>query len=147
MEKNRINFSKLVTNFLINFASVFAILIIIICSISEYIYSDMILLKDIVTIGVFSFISSIIFMLIFSLNKIGVVTQYLLVYCFLSLVILLLGYFLYIYDFVYNSKLLFVTIICMIVGLIGILVYGYLKNKKVDNSLNANLKNFKERDK
>ena len=107
----------------------------------------MILLKDIVTIGVFSFVSSIILMLIFSLNKIGVVTQYLLVYCFLSLVILLLGYFLYIYDFVYNSKLLFVTIICMIVGLIGILVYGYLKNKKVDNSLNANLKNFKERDK
>ena len=85
MEKNRINFSKLVTNFLINFASVFAILIIIICSISEYIYSDMILLKDIVTIGVFSFVSSIIFMLIFSLNKIGVVTQYLLVYCFLSI--------------------------------------------------------------
>lgn len=147
MKNIKINFSKLVTNFLINFASVFAILIIITCAISEYIYSDMILLKDIIIIGIVSFISSVILMLIFSLNKIGVVTQYLLVYCFLSIVILLLGYFLYIYDFVYNSKLLFITIICMIVGLVCILIYGYIKNKKANNSLNANLKNFKERDK
>ena len=98
MKNIKINFSKLVTNFLINFASVFAILIIITCAISEYIYSDMILLKDIIIIGIFSFISSVILLLIFSLNKIGVVTQYLLVYCFLSIVILLLGYFLYIYE-------------------------------------------------
>lgn len=142
----KIYITKLLTNFLINFASVFAILIIITCSISEYIYSDMILLKDIIIIGIFSFISSIILMLIFKINKIGVVTQYLLVYCFLSIIILLLGYFLYIYDFVYNFKLLITTIVCMIFGLITILVYGYLKNKKVNKSLNANLKNFKERD-
>ena len=80
----------------------------------------------------FLYLSSIILMLIFRINKIGVVTQYLLVYCFLSIVILLLGYFLYIYDFVYNSKLLFITIICMIIGLVSISVYGYLKNNKTN---------------
>ena len=81
----KISIKKLFTNFLITFASVFATLIIIICSISEYIFSDMILLKDLILIGIVSLISSVIIMLIFKLNKINVVLQYILVYSFLSI--------------------------------------------------------------
>ena len=143
----KIRIKKLFTNFLITFASVFATLIIIICSISEYIFSDMILLKDLILIGIVSLISSVIILLIFKLNKINVVFQYILVYSFLSFVIILLGYLLYIYDLEYNLGLLISILVCLIIGLVFIVVYCSVKNKIVNNSLNANLKNFKERDK
>ena len=72
--------------------------------------------------------------------------QAIVVYAILSLVVLVGGYFLYIYDFFVNAKLLFSTIGFLALGLVIISVIAIVTHKKSNDSLNADLKKFKERD-
>ena len=84
---------------------------------------------------------------ILKINVIPVLVQVLVVYLILAINILTVGYFTYIYDFYYNSKLVIATLITLAIGLGIIILVFYFLQRRSNKSLNDNLKHFKERDK
>ena len=99
---------KFCLQFLIIFAIVFASTIILLSTISQFVYE--------------------------------------VVYLILAINILTVGYFTYIYDFYYNSKLVIATLITLAIGLGIIILVFYFLQRRSNKSLNDNLKHFKERD-
>lgn len=140
------NFKKFFTNLLITFATIFTSLILIFSIISEFVYNNMNFLSNFILVSIVSFISSCILMFLFRLQRISVVLQVFIVYIFISLIVIILGYYLFIYDFIYNSRLLFATFFILLIGAFLLSLIFFVKNKKNNKSLNANLKQFKERD-
>ena len=140
--KKKLHMKKHITNYFIMFLTIFAIITIMFATISEYIYQDTGFAKNLLVCALASFLLSVFF----RINNITIVVQVIIVYLFLSFIILIVGYYLYIYDFVYNVKLLISTIISLLIGLIIIIVISIIRVKNSNDSLNKNLKNFKERD-
>lgn len=138
--------NKFLINFIIMFASVFTTLIVIFSVISLFIYDNFNFSFDLLLMFVTSVISSIVLMALFKIKKISVVLQAILVYTFLSITIVLLGYFLFIYDFVYNFKFLIATLIMLFIGGLILGLTYFVSTKKEDTSLNDHLRHFKERD-
>lgn len=144
--KKKFNIKKSLINFMITAGLIFTLLTIIFSSISQYVFKNITFAQHFLLILVVSAISSILLLLIFKINKISTVLQVIFVYLFLSVVVLLVGYFLYIYDFIYNYRLLISTAACLIGGLAIISIVFAISYKRNDKSLNANLKSFKERE-
>lgn len=144
--KKKFNLKKTITNFFITSGTVFAILMIIFSSVSQYVYKNNTFAQYFLAILVISVVVSIILMLVFMINRISVVTQAIIIYSILGVVVLVVGYVFYIFDFIYNYRLLISTAVFLVLGLVLLslrILYNY---KKLDNTLNANLKYFKERD-
>ena len=139
--KKKLHMKKHITNYFIMFLTIFAII-----TISEYIYQDTGFAKNLLILGIVCALASFLLSVFFRINNITIVVQVIIVYLFLSFIILIVGYYLYIYDFVYNVKLLISTIISLLIGLIIIIVISIIRVKNSNDSLNKNLKNFKERD-
>lgn len=146
MRKDNFNVKKFFTNCLITFASIFTCLILVFSVVSEFIYSNYLYLKDLIVISVVSIVSSLILMLFFRIKKITIVTQVLIVYSFFAIIIVGLGYYMFIYDFVYNIKLLLSTILVLILGAVLLGIFFFVKIKRSNKSLNDHLQSFKERD-
>lgn len=144
--KKKFNIKKTLMNLIITTGAIFTIVTIIFSSISQYVFKNITFAQHFLLIFAISLVASILLLLIFRINKISTILQVIFVYIFLSIVVLAVGYFLYIYDFVYNYKLLISTIICLVSGLIIISVVFAINYKINDRSLNDNLKHFKERD-
>lgn len=144
-------FLKKILKYILNFAAIFAILftmsIIIFTAISQYVYENVGFLRELLTIACVCAIMSIIIVVFLQINRISQLVQLMFIYCFVFIVIFIMGYCLYIYDFHNNSRLLISTIIFFMIGLISIVTIQLIVSKKNDDSLNANLKQFKERGK
>lgn len=144
--KKKLHMKKHITNYFIIFLTIFAIITIIFATISEYIYQDTGFAKNLLILGIVCALASFLLLVFFRINNITIVVQVIIVYLFLSFIILIVGYYLYIYDFVYNVKLFISTIISLLIGLIIIILISIIRVKNSNDSLNKNLKNFKERD-
>ena len=138
---------KFCLQFLIIFAIVFASTIILLSTISQFVYEDMRFVRELIISLIGSLVTSMVLYFILKINVIPVLVQVLVVYLILAINILTVGYFTYIYDFYYNSKLVIVTLITLAIGLGIIILVFYFLQRRSNKSLNDNLKHFKERDK
>lgn len=137
---------KFCLQFLIIFAIVFASTIILLSTISQFVYEDMRFVRELIISLIGSLVTSIVLYFILKINVIPVLVQVLVVYLILAINILTVGYFTYIYDFYYNSKLVIATLITLAIGLGIIILVFYFLQRRSNKSLNDNLKHFKERD-
>lgn len=137
---------KFCLQFLIIFAIVFASTIILLSTISQFVYEDMRFVRELIISLIGSLVTSMVLYFILKINVIPVLVQVLVVYLILAINILTVGYFTYIYDFYYNSKLVIVTLITLAIGLGIIILVFYFLQRRSNKSLNDNLKHFKERD-
>lgn len=137
---------KFCLQFLIIFAIVFASTIILLSTISQFVYEDMRFVRELIISLIGSLVTSMVLYFIFKINVIPVLVQVLVVYLILAINILTVGYFTYIYDFYYNSKLVIATLITLAIGLGIIILLFYFLQRRSNKSLNDNLKHFKERD-
>lgn len=137
---------KFCLQFLINFAIVFASTIILLSTISQFVYEDMRFVRELIISLIGSLVTSMVLYFILKINVIPVLVQVLVVYLILAINILTVGYFTYIYDFYYNSKLVIATLITLAIGLGIIILLFYFLQRRSNKSLNDNLKHFKERD-
>ena len=137
---------KFCLQFLIIFAIVFASTIILLSTISQFVYEDMRFVRDLIISLIGSLVTSMVLYFILKINVIPVLVQVLVVYLILAINILTVGYFTYIYDFYYNSKLVIATLITLAIGLGIIILLFYFLQRRSNKSLNDNLKHFKERD-
>ena len=138
---------KFCLQFLIIFAIVFASTIILLSTISQFVYEDMRFVRELIISLIGSLVTSMVLYFIHKINVIPVLVQVLVVYLILAINILTVGYFTYIYDFYYNSKLVIATLITLAIGLGIIILVFYFLQRRSNKSLNDNLKHFKERDK
>lgn len=138
---------KFCLQFLIIFAIVFASTIILLSTISQFVYEDMRFVRELIISLIGSLVTSMVLYFILKINVIPVLVQVLVVYLILAINILTVGYFTYIYDFYYNSKLVIATLITLAIGLGIIILLFYFLQRRSNKSLNDNLKHFKERDK
>ena len=138
---------KFCLQFLIIFAIVFASTIILLSTISQFVYEDMRFVRELIISLIGSLVTSMVLYFILKINVIPVSVQVLVVYLILAINILTVGYFTYIYDFYYNSKLVIATLITLAIGLGIIILVFYFLQRRSNKSLNDNLKHFKERDK
>lgn len=147
MKKRNFNeFKKFCLQFLIIFAIVFTSTIILLSTISQFVYEDIRFIRELVITLIGSFTTSMVLYFILKINSISILVQVLIVYLILSISILTVGYYTYIYDFYYNSKLVIATLITLVVGLGIIILVFYFLQRYSNKSLNDNLKHFKERD-
>lgn len=147
MEKRRFKkLKKFCLQFLIIFAIVFASTIILLSTISQFVYEDMRFVRELIISLIGSLVTSMVLYFILKINVIPVLVQVLVVYLILAINILTVGYFTYIYDFYYNSKLVIATLITLAIGLGIIILLFYFLQRRSNKSLNDNLKHFKERD-
>lgn len=137
---------KFCLQFLIIFAIVFASTIILLSTISQFVYEDMRFVRELIISLIGSLVTSMVIYFILKINVIPVLVQVLVVYLILAINILTVGYFTYIYDFYYNSKLVIATLITLAIGLGIIILVFYFLQRRSNKSLNDNLKHFKERD-
>lgn len=137
---------KFCLQFLIIFAIVFASTIILLSTISQFVYEDMRFVRELIISLIGSLVTSMVLYFILKINVIPVLVQVLVVYLILAINILTIGYFTYIYDFYYNSKLVIATLITLAIGLGIIILVFYFLQRRSNKSLNDNLKHFKERD-
>ena len=137
---------KFCLQFLIIFAIVFASTIILLSTISQFVYEDMRFVRELIISLIGSLVTSMVLYFILKINVIPVLVQVLVVYLILAINILTVGYFTYIYDFYYNSKLVIATLITIAIGLGIIILLFYFLQRRSNKSLNDNLKHFKERD-
>ena len=137
---------KFCLQFLIIFAIVFASTIILLSTISQFVYEDMRFVRELIISLIGSLVTSMVLYFILKINVIPVLFQVLVVYLILAINILTVGYFTYIYDFYYNSKLVIATLITLAIGLGIIILLFYFLQRRSNKSLNDNLKHFKERD-
>lgn len=137
---------KFCLQFLIIFAIVFASTIILLTTISQFVYEDMRFVRELIISLIGSLVTSMVLYFILKINVIPVLVQVLVVYLILAINILTVGYFTYIYDFYYNSKLVIATLITLAIGLGIIILLFYFLQRRSNKSLNDNLKHFKERD-
>ena len=137
---------KFCLQFLIIFAIVFASTIILLSTISQFVYEDMRFVRELIISLIGSLVTSMVLYFILKINVIPVLVQVLVVYLILAINILTVGYFTYIYDFYYNSKLVISTLITLAIGLGIIILLFYFLQRRSNKSLNDNLKHFKERD-
>lgn len=137
---------KFCLQFLIIFAIVFASTIILLSTISQFVYEDMRFVRELIISLIGSLVTSMVLYFILKINVIPVLVQILVVYLILAINILTVGYFTYIYDFYYNSKLVIATLITLAIGLGIIILVFYFLQRRSNKSLNDNLKHFKERD-
>lgn len=137
---------KFCLQFLIIFAIVFASTIILLSTISQFVYEDMRFVRELIISLSGSLFTSMVLYFILKINVIPVLVQVLVVYLILAINILTVGYFTYIYDFYYNSKLVIATLITLAIGLGIIILVFYFLQRRSNKSLNDNLKHFKERD-
>lgn len=137
---------KFCLQFLIIFAIVFASTIILLSTISQFVYEDMRFVRELIISLIGSLVTSMVLYFILKINDIPVLVQVLVVYLILAINILTVGYFTYIYDFYYNSKLVIATLITLAIGLGIIILVFYFLQRRSNKSLNDNLKHFKERD-
>lgn len=137
---------KFCLQFLIIFAIVFASTIILLSTISQFVYEDMRFVRELIISLIGSLVTSMVLYFILKINVIPVIVQVLVVYLILAINILTVGYFTYIYDFYYNSKLVIATLITLAIGLGIIILLFYFLQRRSNKSLNDNLKHFKERD-
>ncbi len=147
MKKTFMKLSKFITSFFAIFAIIFTMSTIIFAATSQYVYESVGFFKELLVITGISAAMSIIIVLFLQINKISVILQVIIIYCFVFWVIFVMGYFLYIYDFYNNERLLISTLVFFVIGLICMIVIQTIYHKKSNDSLNANLKQFKERDK
>lgn len=138
---------KFCLQFLIIFAIVFASTIILLSTISQFVYEDMRFVRELIISLIGSLVTSMVLYFILKINVIPVLVQVLVVYLILAINILTVGYFTYIYDFYYNSKLVIATLITLAIGLGIIILVFYFLQRRSNKSLNDNLKHFRERDK
>lgn len=138
---------KFCLQFLIIFVIVFASTIILLSTISQFVYEDMRFVRELIISLIGSLVTSMVLYFILKINVIPVLVQILVVYLILAINILTVGYFTYIYDFYYNSKLVIATLITLAIGLGIIILVFYFLQRRSNKSLNDNLKHFKERDK
>lgn len=138
---------KFCLQFLIIFAIVFASTIILLSTISQFVYEDMRFVRELIISLIGSYITSMVLYFVLKINVIPVLVQVLVVYLILAINILTIGYYTYIYDFYYNSKLVIATLITLAIGLGIIILVFYFLQRRSNKSLNDNLKHFKERDK
>lgn len=138
---------KFCLQFLIIFAIVFTSTIILLSTISQFVYEDMRFVRELIISLIGSLVTSMVLYFILKINVISVLVQVLVVYLILAINILTVGYFTYIYDFYYNSKLVIATLITLAIGLGIIILVFYFLQRRSNKSLNDNLKHFKERDK
>lgn len=136
---------KFCLQFLIIFAIVFASTIILLSTISQFVYEDMRFVRELIISLIGSLVTSMVLYFILKINVIPVLVQVLVVYLILAINILTVGYFTYIYDFYYNSKLVIATLITLAIGLGIIILLFYFLQRRSNKSLNDNLKHFKER--
>ena len=147
MEKRSFKkWKKFCLQFLISFAIVFASTIILLSTISQFVYEDMRFVRELIISLIGSLVTSMVLYFILKINVIPVLVQVLVVYLILAINILTVGYFTYIYDFYYNSKLVIATLITLAIGLGIIILLFYFLQRRSNKSLNDNLKHFKERD-
>lgn len=137
---------KFCLQFLIIFAIVFASTIILLSTISQFVYEDMRFVRELIISLIGSLVTSMVLYFILKINVIPELVQVLVVYLILAINILTVGYFTYIYDFYYNSKLVIATLITLAIGLGIIILLFYFLQSRSNKSLNDNLKHFKERD-
>lgn len=137
---------KFCLQFLIIFAIVFASTIILLSTISQFVYEDMRFVRELIISLIGSLVTSMVLYFILKINVIPVLVQVLVVYLILAINILTVGYFTYIYDFYYNSKLVIATLITLAIGLGIIILVFYFLQRRSNKSLNDNIKHFKERD-
>lgn len=137
---------KFCLQFLIIFAIVFASTIILLSTISQFVYEDMRFVRELIISLIGSLVTSMVLYFILKINVIPVLVQVLVVYLIPAINILTVGYFTYIYDFYYNSKLVIATLITLAIGLGIIILLFYFLQRRSNKSLNDNLKHFKERD-
>ena len=137
---------KFCLQFLIIFAIVFASTIILLSTISQFVYEDMRFVRELIISLIGSLVTSMVLYFILKINVIPVLVQVLVVCLILAINILTVGYFTYIYDFYYNSKLVIATLITLAIGLGIIILLFYFLQRRSNKSLNDNLKHFKERD-
>lgn len=137
---------KFCLQFLIIFAIVFASTIILLSTISQFVYEDMRFVRELIISLIGSLVTSMVLYFILKINVIPVLVQVLVVYLILAINILTVGYFTYIYDFYYNSKLVIATLITLAIGLGIIILLFYFLQRRSNKSLNDILKHFKERD-
>ena len=137
---------KFCLQFLIIFAIVFASTIILLSTISQFVYEDMRFVRELIISLIGSLVTSMVLYFILKINVIPVLVLVLVVYLILAIIILTVGYFSYIYDFYYNSKLVIATLITLAIGLGIIILLFYFLQRRSNKSLNDNLKHFKERD-
>lgn len=137
---------KFCLQFLIIFAIVFASTIILLSTISQFVYEDMRFVRELIISLIGSLVTSMVLYFILKINVIPVLVQVLVVYLILAINILTVGYFTYIYDFYYNSKLVIATLITLAIGLGIIILVFYFLQRRSNKSLNDILKHFKERD-
>lgn len=137
---------KFCLQFLIIFAIVFASTIILLSTISQFVYEDMRFVRELIISLIGSLVTSMVLYFILKINVIPVLVQVLVVYLILAINILTVGYFTYIYDFYYNSKLVIATLITLAIGLGIIILVFYFLQRRSNKTLNDNLKHFKERD-
>lgn len=137
---------KFCLQFLIIFAIVFASTIILLSTISQFVYEDMRFVRELIISLIGSLVTSMVLYFILKINVIPVLVQVLVVYLILAINILTVGYFTYIYDFYYNSKLVIATLITLAIGLGIIILLFYFLQRRSNKSLNDNLKHFKEHD-
>ena len=122
------------------------ILNILLSTISQFVYEDMRFVRELIISLIGSLVTSMVLYFILKINVIPVLVQVLVVYLILAINILTVGYFTYIYDFYYNSKLVIATLITLAIGLGIIILLFYFLQRRSNKSLNDNLKHFKERD-
>lgn len=147
MKKVLKKLSRFIVSFFAIFAILFTISIIIFAAISQYVYEDVSFIRELIAITGICAAMSIVISIFLQINKISPLFQIILIYCFVFLVIFVMGYVLYIYDFYNNVRLFLSTTIFFIIGLLCIIIIQMIVSKKNDDSLNADLKQFKERDK
>lgn len=121
--------------------------VIVFTVVSQYMYEDVSFIRELIIIAGICAAMSIIIVLFLQINNISPLFQTMIIYCFVFLVVFAMGYILYIYDIYNNARLFISTIIFFIIGLLCIIVIQMIVSKKSDDSLNADLKQFKERDK
>lgn len=142
----KFDFKRNLLNLLIIFVTIFALFTINFAGISEVVFNSNEFSNNLGIILLVSFISSIIALLLTKINNISLAVQVIIIYSFVSIVFILLGFILYIYDYEYNTSLFIATTISLITGLIIVCLFIIIKSKLIDKSLNLNLQHFKERD-
>ncbi len=138
---------KLFMNFIIIMAIIFTLFVIVFSSFSEYSIGLSNFGREIAIYSVASVITSILLIVIFTMKKISVPVQTIIVYSLLAIVFLTVGYLTYIFDFASNARLFIATIVAFIIGGITITLVSYIRSNKNNNTLNNYLKRFKERGK
>lgn len=126
---------KFCLQFLIIFAIVFASTIILLSTISQFVYEDMRFVRELIISLIGSLVTSMVLYFILKINVIPVLVQVLVVYLILAINILTVGYFTYIYDFYYNSKLVIATLITLAIGLGIIILVFYFLQRRSNKSL------------